>query len=120
MQEANNNQKPFLRLRRSRSIAALLVVGLSLLGGCSSQTESVTFIDTSVSSDLLLSTSTSPGVDPELFAYRSSWPAAETYIDLGETTYYEVDWYSDQRIRQPGQENSHVYFRSYRTGTRIR
>ena len=105
-------------------IVAGLLLGLALLSGCAERraaedTDSFLFT-TTVSPGLLLNTSGRPGLDAQLFAFRSSWPSTEGYVDLGETVFYRVTWYDRQAVWPNARDYSYRLFQSWRTGSHVR
>jgi len=110
--------------RPARLLAAALLAVLPLFLGCAAccgrnDHESL-LNELYVSPGLVLSSSPAPRVDPEMFTYRSLWPATEGYLDVGETVFYRVRWRDRQSITPGVRDFSDRIFDRYRVGTQFR
>jgi len=105
-------------------LGCLILLGLIFSPGCASQQprrdSQFARPHYRVSPGLILNTSQPNPIDPQVFAYRSLWPAAEGDTPLGETTYYREVWHDRQTLWPNQPDYSYRLFRSYRVGTRIR
>lgn len=69
-----------------------------------------------VSASMILAPSQGCAVDPQLFSYRSLWPATLGQTHLGETTIYRELWHDRQSLWPNRSDHSYKLFRSYRMG----
>jgi len=106
-------------------VGILIMVLVCLATGCAccdeswNRRESVYFYP-SVSPKMLLRGPTEDMPNPEIFAYRSAWPAVAGDVDLGRVTYYQEYWYNRQSLAPNVPDYSYNLFRSYRSGATVR
>jgi len=74
---------------------------------------------THVSPKLIVNTVLPPAIDPQLFAHRSLWPAADGYANLRDTVDFTELWYDRQTLWPSRHDHSFKLFRSRRHGSQI-
>jgi hypothetical protein len=103
-------------------IAIMMLV--ALLSGCASRCETSCLVlgnyEPTVSPKMIFRSQNDPPVDPQVFAYRSDWPAAVGDIEFGRVTSYRQLWYDRQSASSNIPDNSYKQTRSYRYGTSVR
>jgi len=109
-------------------IGVMIMVFVTLLSGCSNKcgcepsqkSEWYCYYEPTISPKMILRSEKDPPVDPQIFTYRSDWPAVEGDVDFARITTYREYWYN----RQSGSSNIPDYtyrqMQSYRTGISIR
>jgi len=109
-----------------------LLIGISLMalatftGGCSHSQKycsRLTYIDDTtphVSPKLLLRSPKEKSVDPQIFAFRSDWPAVTGESQLGQVTFSREYWYNRQSLAPNVPDYSYNLFQAYRYSTSVR
>lgn len=109
-------------LRATLPVWVLATLLASLTVGCAAHRDLDRFSSPypRPTANLILSARSDVTVDPQLFAYRSTWPSTEGDTSLGQTVHYRILWYDRQSLWPNRHDYSYRTFRSYREGTQIR
>lgn len=109
--------------RRFPVTRTALLLSLLVLGACAQRQDARWLAPVGqrrVSPKLLLNVYADQRVDPQLFAYRSAWPAVKGDTMLQDTTFHHRFWYDRQSLTPGHLDHSYRYFRSHRVGTQFR
>ncbi len=99
---------------------SLLIIPIFIIGCAQSQKSDIVYYRPTVSPKMILYSAGETTLDPQIFAYRSDWPATEGNAQIGQMIYYREYWYDRQSLYPNHNDSSYKLFQGYRFGKELR